>query len=361
MKKVKFITNIPSPYRIDFFNELGKNIDLTVVFEAERNYALNEDWYTGSAKNFKSVFLKEGAIEERKINFKILKHVKKDQDVLIFSNYSYFTEMVGLIWAKIRRIPYWMELDGALLHEESKLKYLWKSFLIKGAEKYMSTSENTDEFLMHYGVTKEKIQRYPFSSLLETDVLKEPPTQEQKIELKRVLNITEPKMIIAVGRFVQCKGFDILMKSAKNFEQEIGVYIIGGKPVPEYLELKEKWNLQNVHFVDFMDKEKLKKYYQAADLFVLPTRGDVWGLVVNEAMANGLPVLTTDRCVAGIELIQNGVNGYIVPVDNAQEIGRCVAKFFDHATKQSEMARNALQTISEYTIEKMAEAHRGVM
>lgn len=54
----------------------------------------------------------------------------------------------------------------------------------------------------------------------------------------------------------------------------------------------------------------------AADIFVHPTREDIWGLVVNEAMAKGLPVITTDRCVAGLELIKNESVGRIVPVEN---------------------------------------------
>ena len=56
MKKVTFVTNIPSPYRLDFFNQLGLAVDLTVVFEAERNYALNEKWYTGKIKISRQYF-----------------------------------------------------------------------------------------------------------------------------------------------------------------------------------------------------------------------------------------------------------------------------------------------------------------
>ena len=58
-------------------------------------------------------------------------------------------------------------------------------------------------------------------------------------------------------------------------------------------------DLTNVHFVGFKTKEQLEDYYRAADLFVLPTREDIWGLVVAEAMAYGLGVITTNRCNAG--------------------------------------------------------------
>ena len=78
----------------------------------------------------------------------------------------------------------------------------------------------------------------------------------------------------------------------------------------EYINYISEHQLTNVFFFDFMNKELLFKYYQISDLFVLPTREDIWGLVINEAMANGLPIITTDKCVAGKELIND--NGYII-------------------------------------------------
>ena len=63
--------------------------------------------------------------------------------------------------------------------------------------------------------------------------------------------------------------------------------------------------------MSFMTKKELADWYQAADLFVMPTREDVWGLVVNEAMAYGLPVISSDMCGAASEMVKNGYNGYI--------------------------------------------------
>ena len=60
-----------------------------------------------------------------------------------------------------------------------------------------------------------------------------------------------------------------------------------------------------------MEKQDLEKEYQSCGMLVLPSRQECWGLVINEAMAYGLPVITTERCVAGLELIENGVNGYL--------------------------------------------------
>lgn len=90
--------------------------------------------------------------------------------------------------------------------------------------------------------------------------------------------------------------------------------------------MKKKLKLTNVHFIDFMPKKELADYYRAADIFVLPTREDIWGLVINEAMAYGLPVVTTEKCVAGVEMVCEGHNGYIVPVENTDALKKAILK-----------------------------------
>ena len=70
----------------------------------------------------------------------------------------------------------------------------------------------------------------------------------------------------------------------------------------------------------FMRKDQLKEYFLISDLFILPTKEDIWGLVMNEAMGYGLPVITTDKCIAGVELITDEINGYIVPINYVEEL-----------------------------------------
>lgn len=148
-----------------------------------------------------------------------------------------------------------------------------------------------------------------------------------------------------------------MLKAWAQCSPEYELYMIGAKPTAEYIELKKNLKLKNVHFEGFKTKEELKQYYQAADLFVLPTREDIWGLVVNEAMANGLPVITTDRCVAGLELIENGEQGYLVPMENENALaGKITAVLEDNALR-SAMAEKSLRKIQGNTIENMARIH----
>lgn len=360
--KVLFLSNIPSPYRLDFFSELGKYIDLKVIFEAERNYDLNENWYKEKFDNFDYTFLKKGAIEERKINWKILNYInKKNQDLIIVTNYAYFTELIGLLYIKFKKIPYCMEIDGGIIKRENILLRKLKGFLIKGAKAYISPSRATDKFLIHYGADKDRIYRYPFTSLKKGDLLNENIASDEKEDIKNEMNIKEKNVILGVGRFIDIKGFDILLKAAKDIVGDVGIYIVGGKPTEEYLKLKEELGLKNVYFIDFKQKNNLSKYYKAADIFVLPTRGDVWGLVINEAMSYGLPVITTNKCVAGLELISNNDNGFIVEVDNIEELSQRINSILQDREMMKKMSKNNLEKIKRYTIENMAEENLRIL
>ena len=164
----------------------------------------------------------------------------------------------------------------------------------------------------------------------------------------------EKYILLAVGQFVPRKGYDILLQSASALGYDYGGYIVGGSAPKEYVTLKKTMSLNNVHFVDFKNPSELKKYYMAADVFVHPTREDIWGLVINEAMAYGLPVVTTEKCIAGMEMIRENENGHIVGINNVNSLTYAIR---DCVNKREEMGIVSLKRAADYTIENMAVRH----
>ena len=365
IKRVLFITNIPAPYRVDFYNELGKSVDLTVIYEAKTasNQGIHFNWNLDTVKNFKAVFLREDNIQEKHVDWSIFHYLKNTQyDEIIVTSYAYFTEMAALFYLKVHHVPYYMETDGGRIKaDEIGIKKDFKKFLISGAKGYFSPSAGADDYLAYYGADRTKICRYPFTSLKQSDLLKRPLTEKEKEYWKSKLGVQEQKMVLGVGQFIYRKGWDILMQAAADLPEQVGVYLVGGRATQEYLGLKEKLHLKHVHFVDFQTKEGTAAYYKAADLFVLPTREDIWGLVINEAMGYGLPVITTDQCVAGLALVENGKNGYIVPVGDTSQIAKHIHEILDHPEIQSAMSKESLRRIQPYTIENMTKVHAHVL
>lgn len=361
--KILFVTNYPSPYRVEFFNELGKYCDVTVAFEEDVKEQKHRDsnWFNCNYSNFNAVFLTKTKVKNKFICLDVKKYVcDKKYDIVVITNYSTLTEMYAIYCMKRKNIRFAIEIDGGMAKSGNGIVEKIKKGLISSASWWFSTSEPADEYLITYGAKKEKIFRYPFTSLMEKDILISPLDSNHKLNLKKKLNMNEKKVIITIGQFIHRKGFDILIKAMKDLPSEYGVYIIGGSPTEEYLKLKEELALRNLHFEGFKNKEQLKEYYMAADLFVLPTREDIWGLVINEAMAYGLPVVTTDKCVAGIELIENDINGKIVEVENENLLAEAIKHILSKEDLISIIATNNLKKINGYTIESMARVHKQI-
>lgn len=357
--RVLFTTNIPSPYRVDFFNELGKECDLTVLYERSDANNRNKEWLSLKAINFKEVFLNGYKVgNDSALCLQIVNYFNpKRYEFFVIGGYCTPSGILSIIYLKYKNIPFILDFDGGFIKEGKTLRHYLKKFLISSANWWTSTGPKTNEYLCYYGARPENIYIYPFTSLKKEDILNKAIEFHEKQAIRQELKITENKIIMSVGRFAYVKGYDVLLKACTQMDNNTGVYIIGGKVTEEYADMKKKLNLPNVHFVDFKTKNELAKYYKAADLFVLPTREDIWGLVINEAMSYGLPVITTDRCIAGLELVKNGENGYIVQAENSVALAEKCNAILTNDVLCKKMSENSLEKIQEYTIENMADRY----
>lgn len=358
--KILFMTNYPAPYRVDFFNELGNHCDLTVAFEEmpEQQTHRDPNWFNTNYDNFSAAFLKPAVYHKKHPMFslQILSEIKKGYDVIIVGVYSTFTSMIAIQYMISKHIPFYIETDGGSAKDGKGFVEKLKKHLIKHAVGYFSPSSGADEYLVFYGANRDKIYRYPFTSLQQSDLLEQPLTRAQKKIYKDRLGMPYDSVFLGVGQLIHRKGWDLLIKVAAQFPN-VGFYIIGGHTSEEYEQLRKAVAANNVHFVEFKKKEALKEYYYAADFSVLPTRSDFWGLVINEALAYALPTITTRACVAGVDMIENGKNGYLVNVNSENELVDAISHLLGADNAYEQMQVNALNTAKEYTIENMVQAH----
>ena len=354
--KILWLTNIPSPYRVNFFNELGKLCKLTVLFEKAFSDERDGSWKNFNTNYFEAIFLKGINIGVAEAFCpKIIQYIKKNTyDFVIVTNFSDLTGILATMTLQIKKIPYILESDGGFAGNGKGLKEQLKKMLLSRAQLYFSTAKAHDDYYLTYGAKKNKLVRYPFTSLSASDILKKPVSEKKKKMLRQELGMLEEKIILAVGQFIHRKGYDLLIQAMAQLDVNIGCYIVGGKPPQEYLDLVRDSGAKNVHFVDFKEKPELERYYLAADAFVHPTREDIWGLVVNEAMAKGLPVVTTDRCIAGLELVKPEI-GRIVPADNVDLLARTIKEVL--LMVGTVTSKNVLSVIRKYTFEEMAKIH----
>ena len=204
--KVLFLANIPSPYRVDFFQELGKSCDLTVLYELEKAGDRNDAWERQiKDKSYHEIFLKPVVRQTSSAWCPSVKRYLKDRtfDVIVVGVYSTPTGMQAVRYLKRHKIPYFINCDGGIIsYGEKSIKKRLKTYLIGGADGYLSTGAASDEYLVYYGAEKAKIHRYPFTSLQKKDIQENPLTKEEKEKLRETLGIAGKKVIITVGNFI---------------------------------------------------------------------------------------------------------------------------------------------------------------
>lgn len=352
--KVLIMTTIPAPYRIDYFNELGKYCDLIVCFERLTETGRHKDWYLHDFENFKGVFLRRSALFSLEITY-LIKQYKCD--LYIAFEYCTMAAAVFMTMLKLNKRPYLINCDGALVIKNS-LKTPIKRFFISNAAACLANGEHAKRYFLHFGAKKQNIYLHQFSSIYSSEILDSPIPMASKKLFRNEINIRCEKLAIAVGQFIHRKGFDVLIRAWSKVDLDYKLIIVGGgEKEQEYRDMIKSLNIKNIELIGFKKKGELQKYYFASDLFILPTREDIWGLVINEAMACGLPVITTDRCIAGLELIKDNENGFVVPVDDADVLAQRVNQVLSDDILSMKLAANNLNKIKPYTIDNMARIH----
>ena len=358
--KIMFSTNLPSPYRVDFFNELGKHCDLTVCYERETASDRDDKWKGKDPEHFKAVRLDLKPYKEDRSTGRALRDFVKnnDFDIVFFTNYVSPATMSAISYCRRHKKKYYIEYDGGFYKKDLFPISLLKKYLLCGAEGHFTTCDEHKKYLLSIGIPEQEIWKYPFTSVCEADIRKADELLAlDKSALRERLAMNEEKVVLSVGQFIHRKGFDVLMQAASKLDKSTGIYIVGGEPTQAYLDLQKELGLDNLHFVGFKTKDELGYYYAAADLFVMPTREDIWGLVINEAMAYGLPVVSTDRCIAALEMVKDGENGYIVPVGDGDALAEKLNEVLAAEDKKESFFESSRKTAQKYTIEKMAERH----
>lgn len=356
MTKVLFVFNHPAPYKVKFLNEIAKHLDLTVIFERDKNSDRNNEFYSENKYNFKTVDIKRIKIgRENVFSFGVKNHIKKNKyDVIIMNGYRNFAEMIAIKWMKKHHIDFVQYINGGIIHHDEKkwVKNL-KTKYISGAKYYLSPDERSDEYLVYYGADKEKIFNYPYSTIYENEILKEKPSEDEIKQIKKEFGITSKNVFVSCGQLIERKNYLELVRKWKEIEQDKELLIIGEGPQKEQIEelINEK-KIQNVRLLGYLSHKDMFRLFKVCDCFVFPSKEDIYGHVVNEALSQGLPVISLNNVNSGVHLIKNEVNGFVLENIDSQSFIDAINYVLSH-----NMFDAAINTAKENTIEKMVEVN----
>ena len=167
--KILFLSNIPAPYRVTFFNLLTKNNEVTVLFDKNNNENRNDKWFKDNEYLFNYIWLEKFSL------FQLIKIIKKGKyDIVINGNYASVSGALLAFITKLKKIPYVITADGGIIDDSNIIARFLKKTFISLADYWLSTGKETNKYLTHYGAKEDRIFEFPFSSDSKENIVKNP-------------------------------------------------------------------------------------------------------------------------------------------------------------------------------------------
>jgi glycosyltransferase involved in cell wall biosynthesis len=356
MKSVFFLFSHPAPYKVNLFNGLSHHLDLTVFFERKLGKYQRLQYLDADRYQFKHRFLKGIPIgKENHLSNEVIRHLKTHTyDFVVMNGYSSLTEIITILYLQHHNIPYYIYVNGGLIRKESFLKFQLKKRLISKAIGYFSPTKLIDDYLLYYGATIDKINHFPYSTVFDQEVISQPLTLQEKQSLRKIVGLPlEGNVFMAIGEFIPRKNFSALIQAWRRVPTSMHLMLIGeGKETSRYRRMIKRYQLKNIHLTSFQPKNLILSYLRASDGFILMSKEDIYGHVVNEALSQGIPVLASDKVIAAKVLIQAGVNGYLLPLSNMDRLPKLL-----HQLLLIQPSAASQRIARSQTIEAMVQAH----
>jgi len=166
------------------------------------------------------------------------------------------------------------------------------------------------------------------------------------------------KRVIAVGRYVYQKGFDLLLKSWALVEKSTSDWIltiVGQGERSPYDSLIDELSIDRTRCKLLGPTDRIQEEYMSSSFFVMSSRFEGFGMVLVEAMANGLPVISFDCPCGPKDIIQNHIDGLLVENGNIERLAEAIIWMIQHPEERQKMANRAAENVQRFKIEQIAE------
>ena len=345
--RILYLSNYHNPYRDEFFEQLGLRGDLTVLFEQKTAEARDSSWFSGiSAQSYKELYLPEH--EQSPLSPTMRSVIDMGWSLVIVGCYNSPKQIAAIRHMRRKGIPDAVNSDGPLFDAQG-IKAFVRRHILYGADAYFVAGESSISSMRREIGGDAAIVPYPFSSLTESRVSELAARRERRDE----------GLILLVGQFLPYKGIDVALDALLRFSCDTRIRLVGTGPktreAEEYIALN---GMRNVEVVPFLKSEDLVEEYLHANLFILPSRKECWGLVVNEAAACGCPVVSTWGSGAAIEFLADRYPFFLAKSGDANSLAEAIRKCLLMEKGQRERYQEYLRhKSSKYTIEAMVDAH----
>ncbi|MGY3213780.1 glycosyltransferase [Mucilaginibacter sp. HD30] len=330
-KALIFYTYLP-PWRIDVFNEMGKQYDLTIVFlHSEASGFTYDRESLLSRLNVNTVFWDKGfLIGSKPFRLGIGSLIKKYNPDVVFTHEYSPTSIVLATYLKFKRFSFKLVVttsDNLIIAKSvGKLKQIFRGYVLTQSTGIIVYSEKVKKWYQK-SFPRLKVEVCPNIQNPQTLLQYKKNFHSQAENFKSNFNLGD-NIVLYIGRLEHVKGLDLLINAfAKSSLSAYKLVLVGNGSQREELELQaaELGIKDSVIFAGYFHGAELYAWYGTASFFVLPSRYEPFGAVVNEALVFGCPVLTSKN-IGALDYIEEGINGYIFDPDDLSDFTSVLKK-----------------------------------
>lgn len=339
----------PAPYVVGLVRALRQAWDgrIDVLYAAE---TLTQPW-GGWRPQDGDAILPAGRAAARRVLWRRLH--RRNYDLVHLAGWGHPLLLGALLLAALRRVPVTIESDTHVVSAgagwKDALKRLIYPQLFRIPRVFLPAGSPQAAYLRAFGVAPSRVEVAQMTS----DVA----AIDRHMRAHGVERSGRgPVRFLYLGRLEPHKGVTDLL-------QAFGALRKDGPPVE--LLLAGDGSLRGavaeatatdsaIRYLGHLSEERVWDAYAQADVFVLPSRVEPWGLVINEAMAAGLPVIVTDRVGCAADLVENGVTGIVTPAENADQLAEAMKTLASDAALRGTMGSAAKAAIRGWTLDDAA-------
>jgi glycosyltransferase involved in cell wall biosynthesis len=357
--RIALVTSFPSHYQVDLFNEIARADTVHLHVFYLRTMTPGRQWTVLRPIRHEHTFVPEFPQKKRfdvfYLNPGFLRSVKKfAPDICVITQYASVAMQLLMVNCIMRRQPwvFWSELAGVKyseFHSASSEKWrLWLRRLALVPVRYATQI---------WGIGQLAMKQY--QALTSTPCLNVPYFFEQTafLSIPRTA-VCSPIRFLFSGKLIRRKGIDILMEAVEALVQQgfkFEVVILGDGPERNYIERAPDQARSVIRFEGFHELDRVPQVYAACDVLVCPSRHDGWGMVVGEAMAAGMPVISTAQTGAAVDMLEDGENGFLLPALDTALLVQAMQSFIENPDTVLTMGIQAREMAKHFAAERGAE------
>ena len=369
MEKIKLaiVNNFATPYRIPIFDKFADDLTFaTRIFLTGTKRHTRETWVLNDSKTREYIIRLPGigirihdeTSDRVFFNPSFSRITSWKPDVVLIFGYKDITNWIVALICCLRRIPYILVVDVTSQGGKTvtgRLSLPLVRWIVSNASHLAPSSKSGEEFLLANGGTPNKITVIP--SVPDISRLSEISNQihNRGTQTRKEFGLTGKFVVFFVGRLIEDKGVRELLEAidmASRIEQNLELLIVGDGPLRPEIEEFSRDHPQSAKFAGPVDEETLHRLYAIADVHVMPSHAEAFGMVCPEAMAFGVPSIVT-RTSGCADLIIDGENGLLIEPHDASGLSAAILKLASDPTMLAKMRASASKTAARITSDEI--------